>query len=120
MAKDTGVTALVKKGVTVVRGGKRVRPEIGKNFDFTAEEADGIRSADAGALGPAADTTTKGEAEVASSTDKTTGKPVASSAEASQANAKDGKKKPTANKSDAEVAAEDDEGEGKPETDDDL
>jgi hypothetical protein len=33
---------LVKKGVTVVREGKRVRPEIGKNFDFTADEIERI------------------------------------------------------------------------------
>lgn len=67
MAKDT-VTALVKKGVTVVRDGKRVRPEIGKNFDFTADEAEAINGADAGALAAPLDTSAKGNAEAASET----------------------------------------------------
>jgi hypothetical protein len=74
MAKDT-VTAHVRKGVTVIRNGARVRPEIGKNFDFTAEEAESIQNADAGAIGPALDGGTKGEAKTASTTDPKTGKP---------------------------------------------
>jgi hypothetical protein len=61
----------VKKGVTVVRDGKRVRPEIGKNFDFTAEEIERITEVDPSALGKA-EGGEDGEAAPASTTAKTT------------------------------------------------
>lgn len=103
---------LVKKGVTVVRDGHRVRPEIGKLFDFTKEEIDGLTEADPSVLGAAKeanDSDQDGEATPASTTP---------SAEASQAKARGGKKAATANKSDAEVA---DEGDAATDpTDDDL
>jgi hypothetical protein len=44
---------LVNKGVTVVRDGKRVRPEIGKNFDFTADEITRITDVEPTALSKA-------------------------------------------------------------------
>jgi hypothetical protein len=62
---------LVNKGVTVVRDGKRVRPEIGKNFDFTAEEITRITDVEPTALSKA-DAGEDGEAAVASTTAKTT------------------------------------------------
>ena len=100
---------LVKKGVTVVRDGKRVRPEIGKNFDFTAVEIERMTGVDSTVLAKADSNAEDGTAEVAG-----TGT-APSSAEKSQAKAKGGKKKATANKSDAEAAGDDgepDEGEG--------
>ena len=95
---------LVKKGVTVVRDGRRVRPEINKGFDFTKEEIDAINETDATALGTAkeAEGVEEGTAEVASTSTTT------SSAEGSQAAAKGGKKTSTANKSDAEAKSDDD------------
>jgi hypothetical protein len=86
----------VRKGVTVVRDGKRVKPEIGKAFDFTAEERDNILSADPAAL---AKHTGEEDGNATAAATSTT----SSSAEGSQAGAKDGEKTPTANKSDAEV-----------------
>jgi hypothetical protein len=61
----------VNKGVTIVREGKRVRPEIGKNFDFTADEIERIAEVDSAALGKA-DGGEDGEAATASTTAKTT------------------------------------------------
>jgi hypothetical protein len=92
---------LVKKGVTVVRDGQRIRPEVNKGFDFTADEIERITEVDPAALGTAAEAkdAENGEAETASTT---------SSAEQSQAKAKGGKKKATAGKSDAENAADGD------------
>jgi hypothetical protein len=58
---------LVKKGVTVVREGKRVRPEI-KNFDFTADEIERITEVDPAALGKADSGAEDGEAETPAST----------------------------------------------------
>lgn len=94
---------LVKKGVTVVRDGRRVKPEIGKLFDFTKEEIDGLKEADPTAIGTAEESkgAEEGEASVAA----------VSSAEQSQAKAKGGKKKATAAKSDAENAEDGDDGE---------
>jgi hypothetical protein len=95
---------LVKKGVTIVREGKRVRPEVGKGFDFTADEIERITEVDPAALGSAKEATAAedGEAETASTT-------TTSSAEGSQAGAKGGKKAATANKSDAEAKKSDDD-----------
>jgi hypothetical protein len=95
---------LVKKGVTVVREGRRIRPEINKGFDFTKEEIDAITETDPTVLGSAkdAEAVEDGTAEVASTSTAT------SSAEGSQAAAKGGKKTSTANKSDAEAKTDDD------------
>jgi hypothetical protein len=108
------VTMTVKKGVTVVRDGRRIRPEINKAFDFTADERDSILSADPAALAAPA-----GEEQgvaTPSSTSGTTTTTTTSSAESSQAKAKGGKKAATANKSDAEAAGKTDSDK----TDDDL
>jgi hypothetical protein len=108
-------TFTVKKGVTVVRDGKRVKPEIGKTFPFTAEEVENIRSADPAALmKPAGEEEGTATAAATSTT--------SSSAEGSQAGAKDGEKTPTANKSDAEAkeAAKPAKGKAAAATDDDL
>lgn len=98
---------LVKKGVTVIRDGRRVRPEVGKAFDFTKEEIEGLKEADATALGTVEETK---NAEDGTATAAATSTPTPS-AEQSQAKAKDGKKKATATKSDAENAKDDDGGE---------
>lgn len=92
------IKMVVNKGVTVVREGKRVRPTIGKEFSFTAEERDGILEAAPGALSAGGDNSAEETAEEATTT---------SSAEKSQAAARGGKKKATANKSDDEAADED-------------
>jgi len=84
--------------VVIVRDGKRVKPEIGKSFDFTADERDSILEAQPNALRKAAAGDEEGTADT-------------SSAEQSQAKAKGGKKKATAAKSDAEAAADGDGGE---------
>lgn len=62
----------VNKGVTVVREGKRVRPEVGKNFDFTADEIERITEVEPLALTKATDAAEEGEATTASTTAKTT------------------------------------------------
>lgn len=112
------VTMTVKKGVTVVRDGKRIRPELNKTFDFTADERDAILKVDAAALAKPTGAEESGDAEAASTT-ATGGKK--SSAESSQAAAKGGKKKATANTSDAESESEGEgEGEGEAAADDDL
>lgn len=84
---------LVKKGVTVVRDGRRVRPEVGKLFDFSKEEIDGLNEADATALGKASE---------ADSEDGTATTASTSNAETSQSKASGGKKAATANKADGE------------------
>jgi hypothetical protein len=89
---------LVKKGVVVVRDGKRVRPQIGKSFSFDEAEAADINAATPGSLALAS------EVEIEDGDDSAVDAAVASSAEASQAGAKGGKKRPTANKSDKEAA----------------
>jgi hypothetical protein len=90
---------LVKKGVTIVRDGARVRPEVGKLFDFTKEEVDALK--DSGHIGAAKEgEDEEGTAEVASTT---------SNAETSQAGARGGKKKATANKADSEESGADDD-----------
>jgi hypothetical protein len=94
---------LVKKGAVVIRDGKRVRPEIGKVFPFTAEEAKALNEATPGTLAPASEAEIEESEGVAATTTTTT-----SSAEGSQASAKGGKKAATANKSDAEAAGDDD------------
>jgi hypothetical protein len=91
---------LIKKGITVIRDGNRVRPTVGKVFDLTKEEIAALDEADASALGKAS------EAEDAEG--DTAAPP---SAQQSQSKASGGKKKATAGKSDAENAADGDEGE---------
>ena len=91
------LTMNVRKGCTVIRDGQRVRPQIGKDFTFSADERDSILSADPGALVKA--TGEEGEATVGT---------VTASAEQSQAKATGGRKKATANKSDAENASDGD------------
>ena len=88
---------LVKLGVTVIRDGNRVRPTVGKEFDFTKAEIDGLK--DSGALAMPS----KDDADE----DTTTTAP--SSAQSSQAKARGGKKAATANKSDGEIADETDD-----------
>lgn len=85
--------------VVVVREGKRVKPAIGKVFDFTKEERDSILEAQPNALRKPTDE---------SPSDDAAGDPAPPSAEASQAAAKGGKKAATANKSDDEAAKDDD------------
>lgn len=111
--KKPSVTMAVKKGVTVVRDGKRVRPELGKTFDFTADERDSILGVDPAALAkPAGEE--EGEAATASTSARTT-TTTTSSAESSQSKARGGKKTATANKSDEEA-----DGEADGEAEDDL
>lgn len=107
------ITMTVRKGVTVVRDGQRIRPEIGKTFDFTAAERDAVLEVDPSAL-----TKPAGEEEGTPTTASTS---APASAEQSQAKASGGKKKATANKSDAENA-EDGDGNAPEEanSDDDL
>jgi hypothetical protein len=88
---------LVKKGCTVIRDGRRVRPTVGEEFDFTKAEIDGLNAADPAALAMPSKGGDEGE-------DAAPKKPARSSAQASQAAAKDGEKKATANKSDEESA----------------
>lgn len=109
---------LVKKGVTVVRDGKRVRPEVGKLFDFTSEEIASLKEADAAALGKG----NEGDTEDGTVTEASTSKGKPSSAEASQAGAKGGKKAATAtteNKDSGKAAAKSG-GKAGAESDDDL
>lgn len=80
-------------GTIVVRDGKRVRPEIGKAFTYTDDELTSLKAAGAKFRAPANEA--PAEAPAASNT-----KPVKSSAEESQAEAKGGKKKATANTAD--------------------
>lgn len=87
--------------VVIVRDGKRVKPEIGKAFDFTKEEADSILETQPGALRKAAGDEDGTQDALDASKGSRGAKP---SAEASQAGAKGGRKKATAAKSDAENA----------------
>lgn len=90
-------------GTVVVRDGKRVRPEPGKAFNFTKDEADRIRSVQPNALRkPNDESADEGDESAAAATTTTP------SAEASQAKARGGQKKATAAKSDEEVAKDDD------------
>jgi hypothetical protein len=116
VTKASTVTMTVKKGVTVVRDGQRIRPEIGKTFDFTAEERDAIMETNPSVLAKP-EGEAEGEAVPASTSAKTT-TTTTSSAESSQAKARGGKKAATANKSDAEAAAGKTDAEAS--TDDDL
>lgn len=101
------ITMAVKKGVTVVRDGKRVRPEIGKTFDFTAAERDSILEVDPAALAePAGEG--EGEATVASTSAKTA-TTTTSNAESSQSKARGGKKTATANTTEGSADGEGDE-----------
>ncbi len=95
---------LVKSGVTVIRDGARVRPEIGKLFDFSKEELEGLKGS--AAIGPAGEAGDEDGTAV-----------VASGAQTSQGKARGGRKAATANKSDAEVAAEGDDATDPPEGD---
>lgn len=90
-------------GVVVVRDGKRVRPTIGKAFSFTKEERDAILEAQPNALRKPTNEDT-GEDDAA---------PAASTAEASQAKAKGGRKAATANVADTEA----EDGDTDPKTD---
>lgn len=83
-------------GVTVVRDGKRIRPTIGKAFDFTKEEAEAIKGVNPAALRKP-NNEDDGEATVTTATET---KP--SKAEGSQAKARRGKKAATANTADDE------------------
>lgn len=97
------VKMTVRKGVTVVRDGARVRPTIGEDFSFTAEERDGIISADPAALTKPAKQSEGESSDPASTT------PPARTAETSQAKARGGRKAATANTADSDDAAGDDE-----------
>jgi hypothetical protein len=90
-------------GVVVVRDGKRVRPTIGKAFEFTAAERDALLEASPTSLRKPTNEDT-GEDEAA---------PAASTAETSQSKARGGRKAATANKADAEAG----EGDTEPKTD---
>lgn len=105
---------LVKKGVTVVRDGNRVRPQVGKMFDFSKEEIDALK--DSGALGAAKE----GEDDDGEATTASTSRSRASSAEASQAGAKDGKKTATANTENKDAGKAAKESGGTAGSDDDL
>jgi hypothetical protein len=94
---------LVKKGVTVVREGKRVRPEINKNFDFTADEIERIVGVDPTALGKADSGAEDGEAETASTGD--TGKSDEGGKKPAAGKKAAAAKKPAADKSDSKPAA---------------
>jgi hypothetical protein len=107
------ITMTVRKGVTVVRDGKRIRPEVNKTFDFTATERDSILERDASAL-VAADSADEGTAETASTT------PAGSGAAKSQAKARGGSKAATSNKSDAETTDADTDADADKSGDDDL
>jgi hypothetical protein len=64
MAKSQILVPLT--GTVVVRDGKRIRPVIGKAFDYTADEIESLRAA--GAKFRAAQNETPDEGEVASTT----------------------------------------------------
>jgi hypothetical protein len=88
-------------GTVVIRDGRRVRPVIGKAFNFTKEEIADLEAAGAKLRKPT-DEAEESEAEAASST-------TPSSAEKSQAKARGGKKPATAAKSDEEAETEDED-----------
>ena len=90
MAKSTVLVPL--SGTIVVRDGNRIRPTIGKAFEYTAEEVEQLRNAGAKFRAPQNEEPDAGEAATAT---KST-----SNAEGAQAGAKGGKKAPTANKAD--------------------
>lgn len=87
-------------GTVVIRDGKRVRPQIGKSFNFTKDEVKDLEAAKAKLRKPS-DEADEAAPDAASAT-----APVGPSAEASQAKARGGKKKATAETSDAEAAAD--------------
>lgn len=94
MAKSNVLVPL--SGTVVVREGKRVRPEIGKAFEYTDDEITSLKNAGAKFRAPQNEEPTEGVAA-------TSTKPApasASVAEEAQAEAKGGKKKATANKAD--------------------
>jgi hypothetical protein len=94
-------------GTVVVRDGQRVRPTIGKPFDYTKEEADQIREEAPNALVKQKDVEDDGDEAVPAS--NVTGKAgVKPSAEASQAKARGGAKTATAAKSDEEASQDED------------
>jgi hypothetical protein len=90
-------------GVVVVRDGKRVRPTIGKAYEFTKEERDALLEAQPNSLRKPTNEDT-GEDEAA---------PATATAEASQAKARGGRKAATANVADSEAG----EGDTDPKTD---
>lgn len=99
MAKEDKIVRKVPlSGTRVIREGKRIRPAIGVPFDYTAGEIEQLTAAGAKFRNPNDESRTAEEAAAAASGGK------ASSAEKSQAGAKDGKKAATANKSDGEAA----------------
>jgi hypothetical protein len=115
MAK--GMKSLVPlSGTVVVRDGRRVRPVIGKAFDYSDSEIEQLKASGARFRTPTDETETAEPAEAARTT---TTRP--SKAEASQAGARRGKKKATAETADDEIDEDEDGvGDKKADTDDDL
>ncbi|HLP70324.1 MAG TPA: hypothetical protein VK181_22690 [Rhizobium sp.] len=93
MAKSNVLVPL--SGTVVVREGKRIRPEIGKAFEYTDDEITSLKNAGAKFRAPQNEEPTEGVAATS-----TKPAPTASVAEEAQAEAKGGKKKATANKAD--------------------
>lgn len=104
---------LVKKGITLIRDGARVRPQIGKLFDFTKEEIADLEENAPTAIGKASEA----DDDEAPATKATKTAKTSSSAEGSQAGARGGRKASTANQSDDEAAGKKDDGK---KADDDL
>ena len=90
--------------VVVIRDDKRTHPEIGKKFDFTAEEVKSINESHPGALRKP-----NNEDDGVAAQDGVSTATAGSNAEASQAGAKGGKKASTANRTEG---AESTDGEG--------
>lgn len=95
-------------GVVVVRDGKRVRPTIGKAFEFTKEERDALLEAQPNSLRKPSNEDDGADEAVAAATTVTGKAGVKPSAETSQAKASGGKKTATANKSDEEASQDED------------
>ncbi len=99
MAKKSN-TMVPLTGTVVVRDGRRVRPTIGKAFEFEGDEIEQLKASGAKFRAPTDETDIDEGTAAASSTGKIP------SAEASQAKARRGRKPATAAKSDDEAASE--------------
>lgn len=99
MSKSKSNTMVPLTGTVVIRDGKRVRPQIGKPYDFEGDEIEQLEASGAKFRAP----TDESESADAESARTSTGK-AKPSAEASQSKARGGKKPATANESDEEAA----------------
>lgn len=100
MAKAKKLVPLT--GTVVIRDGRRIRPTIGKAFEYEADEIEQLKAGGAKFREPTDET----EADEGTAATTTTG--VKPSAEASQSKARGGKKPATAAKSDEEASKDDD------------